>query len=398
MKKVLIFSLSYFPHVGGAEVAIREITKRLPHIEFHVLTNRYDARLPRHEIIDAVHVHRIGIVTSAPTISDFRRFPLHLNKLLYQVWAPIIAHRLHRVHGFDAVWAMTAHAAGVPAVLFSYAHPTVPYVLNLQEGDPPEHVERTMRLLWPLFRRSFIRAAVVQPLSTYLAEWARRRGFTGPIEIIPNGVDAARFAADVSAVQRNELRDQWGARMGDVFLITTSRLVRKNAVDVCIASLPRMPGHVKLVVCGTGPEEAHLKEQVCALGLTSRVVFAGLVDHRDLPRYLHAADIFIRPSRSEGFGASFVEAMAAGLPVIATQVGGIADFVFDEKRNPDQPITGWAVDVDSPESVVAAVNDIMDRPEKMRAVVATARQLVKEKYDWDVLASHMDTRVFSRLV
>ena len=93
-----------------------------------------------------------------------------------------------------------------------------------------------------------------------------------------------------------------------------------------------------------------------------------------------------------------MEAFAAGLPVIATQEGGIADFLFDEKRNPEMPITGWAVDVDSPEQVAGAVKDIMEHPEKMRAVTATARALAEEKYDWDIVARDMREKVFLPLL
>ena len=89
--------------------------------------------------------------------------------------------------------------------------------------------------------------------------------------------------------------------------------------------------------------------------------------------------------------------MAAGIPVIATQEGGLADFLFDEKRNPDKPTTGWAVDKDSPQQIAAAVKEIIARPEKVREVVATAKKMVFEKYDWDIIARDMREKVFARL-
>ena len=132
-------------------------------------------------------------------------------------------------------------------------------------------------------------------------------------------------------------------------------------------------------------------------GVTRRVVFVGHVSHEELPLYLHASDIFIRASRSEGMGNSFVEAMAAGVPVIATQEGGLSDFIFDEKRNPDKPITAWAVDKDSPEQIAGAVRAIMANPEKVRAVVATARALVVRAYDWSLIAQTMREKAFALL-
>ena len=186
--------------------------------------------------------------------------------------------------------------------------------------------------------------------------------------------------------------------MGDVFLITTSRLVHKNGVDDVIRALPLLPEHVHFIVVGVGPDEGMLKRLAKDSGVEKRVTFTGHIGHADLPKYLQASDIFIRPSRSEGMGASFPEAMAAGLPVIATQEGGIADFLFDEKRNPDKPITGWAVDKDSAADIARAVKDIVAHPEKVRAVVATAKAMVVEKYDWNIIARDMRERVFDPIL
>src|SRR3989344_4819635 len=117
-----------------------------------------------------------------------------------------------------------------------------------------------------------------------------------------------------------------------------------------------------------------------------------------MPLYLRACDIFVRPSRSEGFGNSFIEAMAAGVPVIATQEGGIADFLFDAKRNPKVPPTGWAVDKDSPEQIAAAVKDILGNPDQVRRVIENARALALKKYDWDLIARNMRQKVFEPLL
>ncbi len=398
MRKVLIFSLGYFPNaVGGAEVAIKEITQRIPDIEFHMVTNRYDSTLPKKENIGNVLVSRIGIATKNPTMADLKKFPLNLNKPIFQFLAAWKAIRLHRHYQYDGIWAMMAHACGAPSAIFKMMYPHVPFVLNLQEGDPISYIERKMLPVWPLFSRAFLLADIIQPLSKYLAKWARHRGFKGPIEIIPNAADVAHFSQEYPAQVINEIKDKLGKKMGDVFVITTSRLVHKNAVDDVIAALPTLPHDVHFVVLGTGPDEASLKKLAKELRVEGRVHFVGHVDHSDIPKYLKACDIFIRASRSEAFGASFVEAMAAGLPVIATQEGGIADFLFDERRNPDKPVTGWAVDKDSPEQIALVIKEIMSRPEKVRAVVATAKEMVKEKYDWDIIAKDMKERVFEKL-
>jgi len=255
----------------------------------------------------------------------------------------------------------------------------VPYVLTLQEGDPWEHMFSRWFILpfRPLLSYGFRHASTVTALSNYLAKWARHMGYTRPVEIVPNGVDIQRFSG-VSV-----------AHEGTV-LITTSRLVHKNAVDDVIRALALLPPHVRFQILGTGPDEAALKELAKKECVSERIEFLGHIDHKDMPRYLHAADIFIRPSRSEGQGASFIEAMAIGLPVIATQEGGIADFLFDAKRNPDKETTGWAVDVNSPEQIAMAVKDIITNPDKVSLVRENALALVREKYDWNFIAKQMN--------
>ncbi len=372
MKKVLIFSLAYYPHVGGAEVAIKEITDRITDIEFHMVTLRFSNREAKEEKIGNIFVHRIGFGTSL------------VSKFLFQFMAARTASTLHKQFNFSATWAMMAHATGVPAALFKMRHSNVPYILNLQEGDSLAHIERTMRPLWPLFVRAFTKADIVQPLSTYLAQWARVRGFAGPIEIIPNGVDVQHFSGTPAAHE-------------GVVLITTSRLVHKNAVDDCIRALALLPAMIRFQILGVGVEEKKLKELAEKLGVSGRVVFVGHVDHKQMPAYLHAADIFIRPSRSEGFGASFVEAMAAELPVVATQEGGIADFLFDVKRNPEKVTTGWAVDANSPEQIAEAVKDILGNPENTKRVIENAKTMVAEKYSWDLIAKDMREKVFGKM-
>ena len=141
-----------------------------------------------------------------------------------------------------------------------------------------------------------------------------------------------------------------------------------------------------------------LENLATELGVNNRVHLKGLIGHDVMPKYLKACDIFTRPSRSEGMGNSFVEAMAARLPVIATQEGGIADFLFDTKRNPEKETTGWAVDADSPEQIADAVNAIIANPEKVKEVTETAYNLAVTKDDWELIAKDMREKVFGRIL
>lgn len=392
MKKVLIFSLSYYPkHIGGAEVAIKEITDRISpqDIEFHMVTNRYDSTLPKESREGNVFVHRIGITRKNPTMADLKMFPLKYTKYWYQFGAFFAALRLYRTYHFDGMWAMMAHSCGIPAGLFKTFHPEVKYLLTLQEGDPPEYIEKLARPLWPLFKRGFTKADALQPISTFLLVWGQRMGFKGIAEVIPNGVSTAHFAQPITPEARLAYREKLGLSATDVLLVTTSRLVHKNAVDDVIRALPELPENVHFIVYGIGPDESMLVALAESKGVSGRVHFLGQISHDEMPSALKSCDIFIRPSRSEGMGNSFVEAMAAELPVIATQEGGIADFLFDEKRNPEKETTGWGVDTNAPSQIAAAVRDMLARSEQVAKVVQTAKALVTERYDWDAVARDM---------
>jgi glycosyltransferase involved in cell wall biosynthesis len=395
--KILILSLGYYPkHIGGAEVAIKEITDRLGNdFEFHLIANRYDSTLPKTETIGNVTVHRIGFTTKNPTMADLRKLPLHLNKILYQFLAYRKAKQLQKEHHFSILWAMMAHATGVPAGLFKKAFPEVKYVLTLQEGDPPAQIEHKMRIFGNAFKRAFTDADTIQVISHFLGQWAKHMGYKREVIRIPNAVNIAHFSQTVSPAEKERVRQELQLAPDDIALVTTSRLVHKNGVDAVIRALPLLPEHIKFVIFGLGPDEAKLQALAKELGVAKRVVFYGFIDHALMPTYLKSCQIFIRPSRSEGMGNSFVEAMVAELPVIATQEGGISDFLFDAVRNPEQPTTGWAVDTESPSQIAEAVQDILANQEKTTAVLATARALALKDYDWDLVAKRMHQEVFT---
>ena len=143
-KKVLIFSLAYHPFVGGAEVAMKEITDRIDSddISFDMVTLRFDRALPKVEMLGNITVHRIGFTTRKTDVSDLSK-PIHkLNKLLFPIWSTVVASRLHRKNKYNGIWAMMANYAGFGALFFKVMHPRVPYLLTLQEGDPIEYIKK----------------------------------------------------------------------------------------------------------------------------------------------------------------------------------------------------------------------------------------------------------------
>jgi glycosyltransferase involved in cell wall biosynthesis len=399
-KKILIFSLDYLPGtISGAESAIEDITDRIApdKIEFHMVTMHYDSNVPRKQTFGNVTCYYVGPFGKPDaTLEQRKQFPLHLNKYLFQFMAGIKGWRLHRKHQYDGAWAMMAHGAGVPTVMFHYLT-GVPFALSLQEGDPAEYIEKKAKPVWPLFKRAFTKATVVQPISYYLADWAKRMGATAPITLIPDGANPQSIKPTFDPKDVEAIKQQYNKQTGDVWLTNTARLVHQKGWETTIEAMRMLPKHIKLMIVGGGPDEEKLRALVTEKGLDDRVWFTGQVERSEVSKYRFAADIFVGPSRSEGLGHAFLSAMACKLPVISTQVGGIKDFLFDAKRNPEKPTTGWAVDPDEPAQIVAAVNDILENPEKTAEVVANAHQMVLEDYDWDKIAVKMHEQVFAPL-
>lgn len=385
-KKALIFSLAYYPHlVGGAEVAVKEITDRINDVEFDMVT--LYAGSSRFERIGNVNVYRVGpkirvIGSALPHIS-------YLIKFQYVFFAFIKSLVLHHQRRYDFTWSIMASFNAFSALFFKWIHPKVPFILNLQEGDSVEHIRKALGMMYPLYIQIFKKADYIHALSHFLEDYGKEMGASCSSEVVPNGVNFKFFSAVPTQGQIKALHHELGIDPFDTVLITTSRLVQKNAVADIIDSLIHLPASVKLVILGIGPLEKMLKEKTLLLGLDNRVKFVGFVPHREMPLYLHSANIFIRPSLSEGFGVSFVEAMAAGLPVIATPVGGIPDFLKDGK-------TGLFCRAEDPASIVEKVDLLMKDQELRESIIENARTMVKEKYDWNLIAEQMKG-IFARL-
>ncbi|HUO56012.1 MAG TPA: hypothetical protein VMU27_01060, partial [Candidatus Paceibacterota bacterium] len=150
VKRILIFSLTYHPYVGGAEVAIKEITDRIsPHdYQFDMVTLRFDSKLPEVERVGNITVYRIGATVENPKVSD-RNLPPALKraKLLFPFTAYWKAWSLNRKHKYDMTWAMMANYAAFGALLFKYTHPSTPYFLELQDGNSLEQVKKRQPML-----------------------------------------------------------------------------------------------------------------------------------------------------------------------------------------------------------------------------------------------------------
>jgi len=375
--KILIFSTAYYPFVGGAEVAIKEITDRIPEVQFDLITARLDSKVSKAafdipERIGNVNVYRIGFGISI------------LDKLLLPFWGAFKAISLNNKNNYNFYWCMmVTYASGAAYLANIFSKNQVPIILTLQEGDSEKYLKtKWLGLVDLSWRLALERSSIVTVISNYLGERAKRLGFKGETSLIPNGVDVSRYSEIFTDEELNELSERFGRNMENmIMLISTSRLNIKNGLDLVIKSLPLLPENIHFFNFGSGEDKKYLTNLTKTLGLSERVHLEEFVDHDELPKYLKISDIFIRPSRSEGQGISFLEAMAAKLPVIATPVGGIPDFLKDDPSTPLEARTGYFCEPENPESIAETIQKIISDQNKNQ-IIQNAYQMVKEKYDW----------------
>jgi len=371
-KRILIFSTAYFPLIGGAEVAVKEITGRINDFEFVMVSPRLRKDLPETEQMDNLTIHRIG------RGNNFDKFRLFLQ-------GPKYAKSLGE---FGAIWSIMASYAGFTALRYKKENKQVPFLLTLQEGDTKAHIYSRAWFVWPYFKQIFKKADRIQAISKYLADWAREMGAKAPIDIVPNGVDVERFQDTClpAGMARNKIQTD------EKDIITVSRLVDKNGVEDLIKAMAFLSENVHLIILGDGELKGHLEEVSKNNNLNKRIHFAGNVAPKEVYNYLAKADVFCRPSLSEGLGNAFLEAMSVGLPVVATKVGGIPDFLVDGE-------TGWFCEVKDPRSIAEKIKYILDEKnkEEVLRVMENAKKMVKEKYGWELVAQKME-RIFNLLV
>ncbi|MBI3046102.1 MAG: glycosyltransferase family 4 protein [Candidatus Harrisonbacteria bacterium] len=391
---IAVFSLAYAPFEGGAEIAAREVIKRQKGLNFTVFTYKFDSRWLSKERQENVEIIRFGKGSNKG-----KRYGRVWNKIFYIFSAWQEAERLHRQKRFQAIWAIMASYGGIAALFFKLNHPGIPFLLTIQEGDSEKHMVLGKFGLVGFFGGMIIKKAdYIQAISSYLKDFVKRRGAKAPIEIIPNGVDLELFGTGYTNAELKAARANLGLQ-DEYVIVTTSRLVYKNGIDTLIEAIAICKSkmlNMKCLIIGDGPEYKNLKSKVSSLKLENNVLFLGQISQRDIPLYLKVSDIFVRPSRSEGLGSSFLEAMAAGLPVIGTPVGGITDFLKDPSTSSGQA-TGLFAKVNNPKDLAEKIHRLLMNPELRKNIIKNGQLLVQENYSWDRIAG-LFKNIFDKLI
>ena len=193
------------------------------------------------------------------------------------------------------------------------------------------------------------------------------------ITVIPNGVTPL----DTLSINRPEARRNLGLSETDIFLLSIGRLTYQKGHEYFIQAVSNVVSHfpnVKAGICGDGPLRSQLESQISKLGLSDSVRLLGAWD--DVSPILVSADIFVLPSLWEGLSRALMEAMAAGIPVIATHVDGINDLITNN-------VHGLLVPAEDPERLEHSILQLLRDPEMMKRIGSAGRAHVLQIHSTD---------------
>ncbi|MBI2580188.1 glycosyltransferase [Candidatus Woesearchaeota archaeon] len=260
----------------------------------------------------------------------------------------------------------------------------IPVVVTAHAGDVFPLKSFLFRLLSGFSTRS---AAAVTVNSSYTRAAVAKISKLGDIKVIPMGVDLKLFSSASSSAAAI-VRKKYGISENGRMLLFVGRLAEKKGVTYMIAAMKAVVKafpDCRLVIVGEGPEKASLQQQVQRLSLSGSVVFAGSIPNISLPSFYKAADVFVLPSivdrsgDTEGLGVVLLEAIAAGTPVVASNVGGIPDIVAHSK-------TGLLVEQKSPHQLAAAIIKLLGSSSLRKRLSVSARKRVTQGFSWSGVA------------
>jgi D-inositol-3-phosphate glycosyltransferase len=362
---------------GGQNVHVASLSAALAKLghEVVVYTRRDDRELPqRVELCPGVTVHHVDAgppreVPKDELLPFMERFGWHLRRW-WQRDRPDVVHAHFWMSGLAALKA--ARGLGIPVCQTFHALGVVKK-RHQREKDtsPAERLDSELSIVARCDR-------ILATCSDELFELVRFGADASRIEVIPCGVDLELFRPDGPALPR---REGWRR------IVVVSRLVERKGIGNVITALRWVP-KTELVVAGGPPAERldsdpqvrHYREHAERVGVGRRVTFLGAVARPDVPAVIRSADVVACVPWYEPFGIVPLEAMACGVPVVASAVGGLVDTVVDGR-------TGLHVPPRRPREVARALRALLDDPDLRRSMGAAGVRRARGRYSWDTVAA-----------
>lgn len=364
--KILIANYEFPPYGGGASKVSYELARTLVASghQVHVLTSRF-GDVPKVESIDGITVHRVWSWRKGVHDCGLRGAFTYLLSAL-----PRLRHILN-TEDIDVVHYFFGLPTGLLS-LYSNNVRGVPYIISLRGSDVPLYDldSRTLVFMhWltrPISRHIWRRASKVIAVSGGLRELATASIPGIDVDVIYNGVDVVGSSNTASSK-----RDDSCLR-----LLCVSRLIPRKGVEDLLRALSTMPDiEFELTLAGTGPSFDTLRELAQTLGIADKVNMVGYCAPDQVREHYARSDIFILPTHSDAFANVILEAMSAALPVIACDVGGVAEKVIDGE-------TGLLVAPGQPMPLAAAIRDLAADESRRLKFGCAGQRRVQEHFTW----------------
>lgn len=247
------------------------------------------------------------------------------------------------------------------------------------------------RRIWAQHFFSYFCSAIVTP------SMASRKDYSGMVHINPNrinviynGVDTHQFSKMASDRVR-AFKKEFHIRDGEIVIGTVGRFDPVKNIGGLVAAFINLPGPLRngsrLLLVGDGPEAARIKRFSEQQGVAERIIFVGM--RSDVADLLNIMDVYVQPSHFEGVPNAVLEAMGCALPVVATDVGGVAEVV-------ENGITGVLVPPDSSDALTSAIRNLVCRPEKMTRLGRAGYHRVCNRFSIEKMVSDYE-QLFRRL-
>jgi glycosyltransferase involved in cell wall biosynthesis len=273
------------------------------------------------------------------------------------------------------LWVRRLRRLGIP---LAYSHTIAP---PLPQGRLARYVKTQV------LRRYFDQMDCVIVQSGFHERWIREIGFSGRIEIIPNGVDTERSRPALDAGERSRLREKLGFSEADRVVVTVGAVSPRKGTDLMIESMRYLAKRVPaawLLIFGwrtdqTDPKLAGFRKKLEELlgdpELAARVRFGGVVDN--LNEFLRASDAYLFASHREGFPSAILEAMASGLPAVSTRFIGWGEELGEPGRH-------YLLAEHDPRSLANALAEILERPAVRDRLSTESVRWVRESMKLDI--------------
>jgi len=367
---------------GGMNVYIRELSRemgRRAHT-MDVFTRRVDPGLPQVTVID--ERTRVVQVDAGPPDVD----KAEISKYLPDFAAGVLEFQRGTGVRYDLVHSHYWLSGAVGGVLkAAWGVPLVVMFHTLAEAKNRYHLGADE----PAFRIEGERAVTREADCIICATEGEREmlvyvyGVPGErVMVVPCGVDTQRFRP----IDRARVRKRLGFAPDDPVVLFVGRIEPLKGIDVLLSVMGGMDRRFRLVVLGGDMRDAErkkeLKDMAERLGIGDHVCFVDAVSHQALPLYYSAADVCVMPSHYESFGLVAVEAMACGVPVVASRVGGLKETVQDGR-------TGFLVPWRRPQGFAEKL-DVLLGDALLRRRMGREARMAAERFRWSEVAHRVE--------